>query len=430
MKGSHTITLRDRTLVGSAPAAGIVISDPAVSRIHAELELRNDGVWVKDLGSRNGTFVDGVMVVGARIPERGKITLGSTELSLADTAPEPVELWPEDHFGPMIGASTVMRQLFAFLARIAPTDSPVLVLGETGTGKELIATAIHEASPRASKPFVVVDCAALPENLIESELFGHAKGAFTGAVSSRVGAVEAADGGTVFLDEIGELPLSLQPRLLRVLESGTIRRVGETTRRKVDVRFVSATHRDIRTMVNAGAFREDLYFRLAVLPVMLPPLREHPGDIPLLVRHFLPGNILPTSEMLAVLTKQPWLGNVRELRNFVRRAAALGTREAMSMSFDSEPKTGATHAALPSEARISIEKREPNRRPDGDFERDVSSLDFDSALRAFRERWIDLGEREYVRRLLSRHDKNVAAAAKEADVDRTYLYRLIRKQSP
>jgi transcriptional regulator with GAF, ATPase, and Fis domain len=405
LSGKRTAALAERTLAGAAAQAGLVVNDPTVSRIHAEFELRHDGVWVKDLGSKNGTYVEGVLVTGARVPRKGRVRLGSCVLVLDyEEARETVEVWPDDHFGGMAGASVVMRQLFARLSRVAKTTASVLVHGETGTGKELVARAVHDASPRSAGPFVVVDCAAIPENLVESQLFGHAKGAFTGALAARVGDIEAADGGTVFLDEIGELPATMQPKLLRVLESRTLRRVGETQERKIDVRFVFATHRDLRRMVNEGAFREDLYFRLAVVPVSVPPLRERLEDLPALVQRFLPaGSATPLSpELAGELAKRPWLGNVRELRNFVERALAIGTREALSLA--------AEEAAAPA---ASVDEPVP----------------FVQRFKDFREQWLDHGEREYVKRLLARHDRNVAVAAAEAGVDRTYIYRLIRKHA-
>jgi two-component system response regulator GlrR len=406
-RGAQSAELDGRLVVGSAADSGIVVDDPAVSRIHAELELRDDGLWVRDLGSRNGTFIEGILVSLGRVPEGGTVRVGSTVLAIRrESTPKPVELWPLDQFGPMLGRSAAMRELFARLARIARTESTVLIQGETGTGKELVAQAIHNDSPRAKHPFVVVDCAALPENLLESELFGHAKGAFTGAVSARAGAIESADTGTVFLDEVGELPLSLQPKLLRVLESRTIRRIGENAHRKVDVRFLSATNRDVRTMVNEGTFREDLYFRLAVIPVLIPPLRERTEDLTMLMESFAPAGTVLVPELLDEATKRPWRGNVRELRNFVERVVALGSHEALSMpvpeAVSSDPGTG-------------------------DLPWKVLQSALDRPLQETRTIWLDALERTYVHRLLERHGGNVARAAEAADVDRTHLYRLIRK---
>jgi two-component system response regulator GlrR len=421
--GHHTKVIDGRTIIGSAQSSGLVIVDPTVSRIHAEFEAKQDGLWVRDLGSRNGTFVDGLQVMGARVPDKGRIRLGGTELVI-DHDPSQrraVEIWPDDFFGQLVGTSARMRELFANLARISPMDTSVLVHGETGTGKELVARAIHDASPRASKPFIVVDCAALPENLLDAELFGHTKGAFTGAVGMRTGAIEAANQGTVFLDEIGELPISMQPKLLRVLESRTVRRVGETGYRNVDVRFISATHRDLLTMVNTGEFREDLYFRLSVIPVEVPALRVRKEDIERLVNHFLGGATNVSPELMRELINRPWRGNVRELRNFVDRARALGATEALALT----SSTARTDPQAPSSPRVAAAPSLPPPPP-GSFRVD-DPLVFEQAYKDFREAWIDAGEREYVRRLLGRHNRNVAAAAREAEIDRTYIYRLIRK---
>jgi transcriptional regulator with GAF, ATPase, and Fis domain len=425
--GTHAKAIDGRVLVGSAPGSGIVIQDPTVSRVHAEFEARENGLWVRDLGSTNGTFIEGLQVLGARVPDKGKIRLGSIELTI-DYDParrRPVEIWPDDHFSRLVGTSVPMRELFATLSRIAPMDASVLIHGETGTGKELVARAIHEASPRAHKPFVVVDCAALPENLLDAELFGHARGAFTGAVGARTGAIEAADGGTVFLDEIGELPVPMQPKLLRVLESRTVRRVGESSYRTVDVRFISATHRDLLRMVGAGEFREDLFFRLSVIPVEVPPLRDRKEDIERLVNHFFGlrgggGQVDP--ELMRELVNRPWRGNVRELRNFVDRAHALGAKEALAMMQGAEkPVDSVRQPETPRQSATAVPAA-----PAQPFRADDPEI-FEHAYKDFREAWIDCGEREYVRRLLLRHDRNVAAAAREAEVDRTYIYRLIRK---
>jgi transcriptional regulator with GAF, ATPase, and Fis domain len=404
--GPRKCVITGRTTVGSAPGAQVRIADREVSRLHAELEPTDRGTWVRDLGSRNGTFVDALQVAAALLPDGAHIRVGGTDVVLRYPAEaSPIELWPHDRFGGLIGASTPMRELFAQMSRVANADAPVLILGETGTGKELVARAIHDASARASGPFVIVDCAALASSLIEGELFGHARGAFTGAVTARAGSFEAAHGGTIFLDEIGELPLALQPKLLRALESRTIKRLGESDHRPVDARLVAATHRDLRRMVNAGAFREDLYFRVAVLPLVLPPLRARKGDIALLFRHFLAGRqpVEPVSER--ELAEMPWLGNVRELRNFVERACAIGAKDELQSS----RATGEAPAGAPAAAEAS------------------SPVTFDQPFKEFRERWIDQGEREYLQRLLDRHGRNVPAAAEAAGLDRTYVYRLIRK---
>jgi two-component system, NtrC family, response regulator GlrR len=382
-----------------------VVSDPAVSRIHAELDPRPDGLWLRDLGSRNGTFIEGIQVIIGRVPDGATVSVGSTPLTVQQrTTRASAGLWPDDRLGRLLGKSVAMRSLFARLHQIARTDSTVLIQGETGTGKELVGMTIHEQSPRALKPYVVVDCAALPESLLDAELFGHTRGAFTGAVSARVGAIESAEGGTVFLDEIGELPLSLQPKLLRALESRAIRRVGETAPRPVNVRILSATHRDIRTMVNEGTFREDLYFRLAVLPVTVPPLRERREDIPLLMQSFAPAGTVLEQTMIDEALGWPWRGNVRELRNFVERVVAFGAREALLIPSGSSPPV-VTH--------------EPPL--------EIPPSTLDRPLREARATWLDTMERAYLRRLLERHEGNVTRAAEMAGIDRTHLHRLIRK---
>jgi transcriptional regulator with GAF, ATPase, and Fis domain len=429
--GRHSRTIESRVIVGSSPESGMVVSDPTVSRLHAELEAREDGLWVRDLGSRNGTFVEGVQVTGARIPQGARVRLGSTDFVVDYTAgaKRPVDLWAHDSFGELVGRSASMRELFARLAKIAPTDTAVFILGETGTGKELAARAIHDASPRAAKPFVVVDCAALPESLLDTELFGHTKGAFTGAAGAREGAIAAADGGTVFLDEVGELPIPMQPKLLRVLESRTVRRIGETAFREVDVRFVSATHRDLLRMVNAGEFREDLYFRLSVLPVTVPPLRDRREDIELLANHFLKksgatGHL--NAEVVRELVARPWRGNVRELRNIIDRVRALGTAEALALPITADSGGMRAPESIPLAPAGSTAAATAPARQCSPPATDDPAI-FDQPYRDFREAWIDAGEREYVRRLLERNNRNVATAAKWAGVDRTYIYRLLRK---
>jgi two-component system, NtrC family, response regulator GlrR len=395
--GACSLDVDEVTVAGSAEGVGLCVRDRTVSHLHAELEPREDGLWVRDLGSLNGTYINEVRVTQGRVPPDGSLRLGSVAIRVSyDIAQLSVELWPGDRFGPLVGASIAMRRLFARMAKIATTTLSILIVGETGTGKELAAHAVHLASPRRDGPFVVVDCAALPENLVESELFGHVRGAFTGAEQPRAGAIESGDGGTVFLDEIGELPLAMQPKLLRAVESRQVRRVGDSQHRTVDVRFVSATHRDLREMVNRGAFREDLFFRLAALTVTLPPLRDRPEDVPLLARHLAPPGTPPfDAAVLAELGSRPWLGNVRELRNFVERFAALGTAEALATS--AQP--------LGASAPTSLRGR----------------------YKGLREQWIETFERDYFRELIARNQGNVSAAAREAGVDRSYVHRMIRR---
>jgi two-component system, NtrC family, response regulator GlrR len=401
--GSHETALSGRMGVGSAPGNDLEISDPTVSRIHAELDPRDGSVWVRDLGSRNGTFVENVRVGEAEVPDGGGVLVGSTLLRIDRIGqPTAVDLWPTHAFGQLVGRSVVMRELFARMNRIAALSTTVLIQGETGTGKELAAEAIHNLSSRADRPFVVVDCAALPETLLEAELFGHSRGAFTGAASSRDGAFHEAEGGTVLLDEIGELPPGMQPKLLRVVETHAVRRIGETAYRKIDVRIMAATNRDLRTMVNAGAFREDLYFRLAVVPVTMPPLRERLDDIHLLVQRFAGPRFasLVTPDLLQEMSLRAWPGNVRELKNFMDRVTALGADEALALSSpDAHP------------------------RPSGQ----LPPVSIDRPFKTIREEWLNHLERHYVAQLLERHQRNISAAADAAGLDRTYLHRLIRK---
>jgi two-component system response regulator GlrR len=242
---------------------------------------------VRDLESRNGTWLGGTRVTEVIVEDQATITIGKTTLRVGMAEADLGRPEARSSFGAAVGASPAMKQLFGILERVSPSDSTVLLLGETGTGKEVLARAIHERSTRAHAPFVVVDCGSVAASLIESELFGHVRGSFTGAVADRNGAFLAADSGTIFLDELGELPLELQPRLLRVLEGGYVRRVGEDKSRRVDVRVIAATHRDLEAEVAANRFRRDLYYRLAVVPITVPPLRDRLDDLQLLAEHFV-----------------------------------------------------------------------------------------------------------------------------------------------
>jgi DNA-binding NtrC family response regulator len=394
----------ESVIVGTHASADFVLQDPSVSRFHCEVTVGKEGVLVRDLGSLNGTIVDGVGVFHARLRSGSTLTLGRTQIQL-HLGREQLELplSTRGEFGVAVGRSPAMKRVFAVLERAAASDATLLLEGETGTGKEVIAESVHRESPRHDGPFVVVDCGAIPHDLLESELFGHEKGAFTGAVAAREGAFEAASGGTLLLDEIGELPEDLQPKLLRALERREVKRVGSNKHVKVDVRLVAATNRDLRAEVNAKRFRPDLYYRLAVVQIRLPPLRERTEDIPLLVERIVvalgaadrpEASLLRSPQFLSGLASHAWPGNVRELRNYVERCLAL----AAQAPFDESP-------ARQGESAPAIDPTVP--------------------LRQGREAWVRHFERNYLERLLAHHGNNVSAAARAAGVERIHLYRLL-----
>jgi transcriptional regulator with GAF, ATPase, and Fis domain len=392
----------ERAILGTHESADFVLRDPTVSRFHCELAVTGGRVSIRDLESTNGTTVNGTAVLHAYLEPGARLNLGHTELRFELQAESMrLPLSANDQFGSMVGRSVAMRRIFATLERVAKADSTVLLEGETGTGKEAAAESIHRESRRRDAPFVVVDCAAIPSTLLESELFGHERGAFTGATSSRAGVFEMASTGTLFLDEIGELSLDLQPKLLRVLEQREIKRVGGDRFVPVDVRIVAATNRSLRAEVNDKRFRSDLYYRLAIVEIRVPPLRERVDDLPLLVDSLLSSlgasehveaKNLRTPSFLADLARHAWPGNIRELRNYVERCIALGE-----------------NAPLRSDLPESNE----------------SVPDMAQPLKIARERWTRAFERKYVEQMLARHGNNVAAAAREAGVDRMYFYRLL-----
>src|SRR5512144_3118184 len=315
--------------IGARRGNDVQLTDSKVSGLHCEIRLDDRGYRLRDLDSTNGTYVAGLRINDVYIQPGAQIALGGTRLKFEPLGESvEIELADTDRFGSMIGRSVKMRELFARLEKLARTDTTVLVTGETGVGKELVAEALHDHSPREKGPFVVLDCGSIPPNLIESELFGHERGAFTGATSNYAGAFERAHGGTVFLDEIGELPLGMQPKLLRVLERKEVRRVGGAKTIEVDVRICAATNRDLGVEVNRGRFREDLYYRLAVARVHVPPLRDRKDDLPLLIEHILettPGgeSAQIAQDTVDLMMKHDWPGNVRELRNVIERAVLL-----------------------------------------------------------------------------------------------------------
>jgi len=328
-------------VVGSGKDCDVQLDDPHVSYHHAALSRGPNGIVLRDLDSSNGTRVANIAIKEAVLSSGAEIVVGTTRLrfELGGESGKPARLMREPvgddelrdvpgRFGGAVGPGVAMRRVFALLARIAPTDLTITLIGETGTGKDVLARAIHEASPRKEAAFTVFDCTAVPPSLIESALFGHEKGAFTGATVARPGVFERAHGGTLFIDEIGELPLDLQPKLLRALEQRQVQRLGSGTAQPFDARIIAATNRDLSAQVEAGAFRQDLFFRLSTAVLQVPPLRERLEDLPDLVAHFLAlgGRALTvTAAALALLRGHPWPGNVRELKNAVDSAAALAT---------------------------------------------------------------------------------------------------------
>ncbi len=399
----------ERLRVGKAPDNDLVLPDDTVSRQHCELTRDAGGIRVRDLGSTNGTRVGGARVSEAIVQPGAVLKVGEVELALRP-AVRNVEVLPSEHtwFGAALGQSLAMRSIFGVLERIAKTDATVLLEGETGTGKDVLARALWTESARAQGPFVVVDCGAVSYSLLESELFGHERGAFTGAVAARQGAFELADGGTVFLDEIGELPIDVQPKLLRVLETREYRRVGGNKTLKTDVRVVAATKRNLLREVQAGKFREDLYFRLAVVPLTVPALRARREDVPLLVAHILKasgGGLTVGDETMQGLAAHDWPGNVRELRNVLDRAIYLARATGQAeLHMVSLPVTGAQGGVG-----------------------DAFAFDAGKSYRETRAKYDAEFERRYVKWLLARHGGNVSAAAREAKMDRKHLHDMAKK---
>jgi DNA-binding NtrC family response regulator len=391
-KGRAIALEREVTVVGTSSRCDLQLTDETVSRNHFALRAEPDGYVVEDLGSTNGTLLRDRRVRSAFLEWGDRLVLGGTTLRFeSQRSWIELPLSGEERFGQLRGQSVAMRRFFSLLEPIAQSDATVLISGETGSGKDLAAQALHERSSRSNGPFVVVDCGALVGTLFDSELFGHERGAFSGAESTRVGAFEEASGGTLFLDEVGELPRDLQPKLLRALGEREVKRLGGNQTIPVDVRVIAATHRDLRADVNRGSFREDLYFRLSVLAVRVPPLRERAEDIPLLAQEFLrevtgdreaklPAAIVPE------LTAYNWPGNVRELRNRVEQLA-LAERELL---------------------------REPSRARPSNF-------------RSAKEAALDAFERAFVGELLGRTRGNLSEAARQAGMDRVHLTRLARK---
>ena len=396
--GGEPVAITEPVSIGTATTNRIALTDLLVSRFHCEVAPSPLGLHLRDLGSTNGTFVDGVRVEAAYLRHGARLSLGDTQLVVEAIAAPAVEAVPTtERFGRALGTSTAMRRVFSVLERVARTDSTILLEGETGTGKTLLAQMMHERSERATGPFIVIDCSAIPPTLIESELFGHEKGSFTGAHVARAGAFEAARGGTLFLDEIGELPLDMQPKLLRALEERVIKRVGSNDQVRLDLRLVAATNRDLRQEVNRSTFRADLYYRLNTVRLKVPALRERSEDIPLLIatffRQYAGEGAEPSSSLLVELMRRPWPGNVRELRSAVERAVLLG--EASDDNDD-----------------VGLEE---------------GGCDLTRSFRDAKEEAVARFERRYVRELLGAHHGNLSRAARAVKMDRNHLRDLAKR---
>jgi two-component system, NtrC family, response regulator HydG len=406
-----------RVLVGKGPVCDFRVVDPEVSRRHFALQIVDRKLRITDVGSTNGTFVEGVSIADAYLRGGETIRFGSTACRidplLSNVSSEPPAA---SAFGRVLGASVVMRRLYPLCERLAQAPVPVILEGETGTGKEQLALALHERGPRCNKPFVVFDCTAVAPNLIESELFGHERGSFTGSVASHRGVFERANEGTLLIDEIGDMPLELQPKLLRMLERSEVTRVGGEVPQKVDVRVLVATRRDLDHEVQLGRFRDDLFHRIAVTRVELPPLRARRGDVALLARHFvseLGGSPDSLSEALLKLWDDyAWPGNVRELRNATARRIALGDLV--------ELQPNETWTSTKSSGSPAVATR-------GDPIARILALDLPIA--EARQRLIDEFDERYVEHLLENHGGNMVRAAASAGVARRHFQRLKAKSN-
>jgi transcriptional regulator with GAF, ATPase, and Fis domain len=412
-RGREFVIAGDVIRIGKAEGNDLVLTEDTVSRAHCEILRDAKGYLLRDLHSTNGTFLDGAEVREAYVRAGTLITVGTVQIKFQPYE-ERIEILPseKEQLGGLVGRSLVIREIFGLLERVGPTEATVLLEGETGTGKDLVAHTIHDLSRRKDGPFVVVDCGAVASTLIESELFGHEKGAYTGATATRQGAFELANGGTIFLDELGELSLDLQPKLLRVLEQREIRRVGGNRTIRVDIRVVAATKQDLKQEVQRGKFREDLFFRLSVVPIYIPPLRQRKEDIPLLVQDFarkLGGqDITLPQDTVDSLMAHDWPGNIRELRNVLERGLYL-SKQLGGDAFKMVTVGGLGPINAGASKALEVQ------------------FDSSQSYRVNKERWNDEFEKRYLQWLLHRAEGNVSKAAREADMDRKYLHKLIKK---
>ena len=445
-QGTELVIEKPRVTGGRSIISDLVVNDKSVSGTHFEVSARDDGFRLRDLNSRNGVYVGELRIREVFLRPGTTFRIGQTQVQFQSGSDVvEIELSKQDRFDAVLGSSPAMREIFAHLEKVAPSDLTVLVTGETGTGKEMVARALHNASPRKKKPFVVLDCGSIPRELIESTLFGHEKGSFTGAVGQHLGCFEQAQGGTIFLDEIGELDIGLQPKLLRVLEQREIKRVGGDKQIKVDVRVLAATNRDLREEVNRGGFREDLYFRLSVVGLELPPLRERREDIPALANHFLADigarrgiAMSYTADAIVALGNHSWPGNVREMRNVVERAGALADgpiigRSDLVFGREMGPSMMVAHdlaaagAVAAQRAAAAMAGVDPAHVTSGLASFDPSLLKAGLGFKGAKQTVVDAFESAYLAALMLRNDGNITRAAQEAGLTRYHLRELLKR---
>ena len=433
---------KEEVSLGAMSDNDVVVKDDTASRYHCKIVQEDSGYVLVDLRSTNGTFINKTRIREAFLTPGATVAVGQTRLRF-NAQEEQVKILPSDsdRCGDIIGRNAGMRQLYSIIEKISPSATTVVVEGETGTGKEVVAQTIHKLSPRAKGPIIIFDCGAVPPNLVESELFGHEKGSFTGAVMTRQGLFEMADGGTLFLDELGELPIDLQPKLLRVLENREVRRVGSSKSTKVDVRIIAATNRNLEEEVKAGNFRQDLFYRLSVVRVRLPALRDRADDIPLLINHFLETQrynqnpdggvrcqgISPAA--LSILQGYNWPGNVRELVNVIERAVSFCDSGVI------EPKDLPDHLREAKQSQVPYQPPAPEPEVVGDGvslapeppKPPPELISGEVTFKEAKEKWVSAFERDYIISLLKRHTGNISHAARESDIDRKYFRKLMKK---
>lgn len=453
--GKEIFSERPVIRLGADPLCDVILSDPTVSRNHAEVRQRGQHYHLVDLSSTNGTFVNDSRIDSVSLQPDTTFRLGRTEVRF-DVKTEKLAIPPTQRtqYDDIIGQSQALREIFSILDRVAPSGLSVVIEGETGSGKELIARAIHDHSNRKDAPFVVFDCSAFPASLLESELFGHEKGAFTGAVGRHVGVFERADGGTLFFDELGELDMEFQAKFLRVLETGQLRRVGGEKTIKVDVRMVSATNRNLKGMVESKEFRSDLFFRLAQVRFLLPPLRERLEDIPLLVEHFLEQQAERTGRKpmfepasLKWIQQYEWPGNIRELRNAIEKAVALCIDGIITAEYfkkelsqniyaprrepiqqETNPSASLMNAPSMQTAPVMPAYTSPRDRKWAQASTQILTDELEIiAFKDAKEEIISEFEQQYITMLLDRTGQNISKAARKAGIDRRHFYRLLKK---